>query len=142
MELFLTELEPGDINLARPLSRPTEECIFVLQGKLVVRLDDRDYTLNKGDSIYFEGARLRELRSVGEEKVIFLSAITPPASWLTLRFSISLSLAHKPSGLEQAAPPPNLQPQSLRILCVSAVGTWFFRPSSSPSRHPPRWPDR
>jgi len=79
MELFLTELEPGDFNLARPLSRPTEECIFVLQGRLVVRLDDLDYTLEKGDSIYFEGARLRELRSIGKEKVIFLSAITPPA---------------------------------------------------------------
>lgn len=79
MELFLTELEPGDFNLARPLNRPTEECIFVLQGRLLVRLDDRDFTLERGDSIYFEGVRLRELRSVGKEKVVFLSAITPPA---------------------------------------------------------------
>jgi uncharacterized cupin superfamily protein len=78
MELFIAELEPGDSNIAMPLSEPTEECIFVLQGKLEVRLQDGSYLLETGDSIYFEGALLRELRSVGVEKLVFLSAITPP----------------------------------------------------------------
>ena len=78
MELFVAELDPGDSNIAMPLSEPTEECIFVLQGKLEVRLQDGSYLLETGDSIYFEGALLRELRSVGVEKLVFLSAITPP----------------------------------------------------------------
>lgn len=78
MEVLLAELEPGDSNIAMPLSQPTQECIYVLQGKLEVRLEDSSYILEAGDSIYFEGVLLRELRSVGEEKLIFVSAITPP----------------------------------------------------------------
>ena len=50
----------------------------MLEGELEVRLQDDSYVLEAGDSIYFEGVLLRELRSVGEEKLVFLSAITPP----------------------------------------------------------------
>jgi transcriptional regulator with XRE-family HTH domain len=78
MEVFLAELEPGEFNIAMPLSQPTEECILVLQGQLEVELEDASYGLEAGDSIYFEGALLRKLQSVGGEKLVFLSAITPP----------------------------------------------------------------
>ena len=77
MEMFLVELEPGERNLAIRLGQPTEECIFVLQGHLDIRLEDNVYSLGPGDSIYFEGPRLRELVAKGEEPLSFISAITP-----------------------------------------------------------------
>jgi transcriptional regulator with XRE-family HTH domain len=77
IEMFLAELKPGQRNIAMPLPQPTEECIFVLQGKMRVRLDDTDYELVPGDSVYFEGQRLREISAVGEEKLAFISVITP-----------------------------------------------------------------
>ena len=76
MEVFLTELQPGQRNVALSLAQPTEECIFVLQGSLEVRLDDGAFTLEAGDSIYFEGPRLRELIARGDEPLTFISAIT------------------------------------------------------------------
>ena len=78
MEVFLGELEVGNSNIAHRLSQPTEECIVVLEGKLEIHLEDGSYQLGPGDSIYFEGVLLRELRSIGEEKLVFISAITPP----------------------------------------------------------------
>jgi transcriptional regulator with XRE-family HTH domain len=78
MEVFLGELDPDNSNIATPLSQPTEECIVVLQGELEIQLEDGAYQLEAGDSIYFEGVLLRELRSIGEEKLVFVSAITPP----------------------------------------------------------------
>jgi transcriptional regulator with XRE-family HTH domain len=78
MEVFLAELEPGQSNIALPLSQPTEECILVLGGRLRVELEDATYELETGDSIYFEGILLRRLQSIGSEKLVFLSAITPP----------------------------------------------------------------
>ena len=77
MEMFLAKLKPGQHNIALPLHHPTEECILVLHGQLEVRLDDQTYTLGPGDSIYFEGSRLRELIATGDEPLTFVSAITP-----------------------------------------------------------------
>jgi transcriptional regulator with XRE-family HTH domain len=77
MELLLAIIEPSDEAVAQPLSQPTEEWIFVLEGRLHVQLDDAGYDLEVGDSIYFEGPRLRSLRPIGEERAVFVSAMTP-----------------------------------------------------------------
>lgn len=79
MQLFIGKMEPSDLNFATPLGKDTEECIYVLKGRLKVQLDDKLYTVEPGDSIYFEGRSLRLLQSVGEEPLEFISAITPPA---------------------------------------------------------------
>lgn len=79
MQLFIGKMEPSELNFATPLGRDTEECIYVLKGKLKVQLEDKLYTLESGDSIYFEGGSLRLLQSVGDETLEFISAITPPA---------------------------------------------------------------
>jgi transcriptional regulator with XRE-family HTH domain len=78
MEAFCGTLEANSGNVVRPLSVPTEEFIFVLSGSLRVCLDEEEYMLNPGDSIYFEGARLHELSCASNEKVNWISVITPP----------------------------------------------------------------
>jgi len=77
MEMFLVELRPEQRNIAMPLPQPTEECIFVLEGKMRIRLDETDYEIFPGDSIYFEGHRLQEISAAGQEKLTFVSVITP-----------------------------------------------------------------
>lgn len=77
MELFISRVNPGQPNVAHRLTRPTEECLFVMEGQLRIQLDDVAYDLDAGDSIYFEGQRLRGMIATGNEQVVFLSALTP-----------------------------------------------------------------
>lgn len=77
MELFVTHLDPKKGNIATVLTHPTEECVWVLEGKLRVQLDETVYDLNAGDSIYFEGQRLRLMAAVGNQDAVFMSALTP-----------------------------------------------------------------
>jgi transcriptional regulator with XRE-family HTH domain len=77
MEMFVAHLHPSQANIAQPLAHSTEECLLVLEGRLRVGIDDTDYDLEAGDSIYFEGPRLRTLMALGEETAVFVSAVTP-----------------------------------------------------------------
>jgi transcriptional regulator with XRE-family HTH domain len=79
LELLLGRLRPGSGNVARRLTKATEECIFVLSGSLQVGLTSGEYTLQAGDSIYFNGRDLQKLASSSDEETVWISAITPPA---------------------------------------------------------------
>jgi len=78
MEAFLAEREPGQETLTVPSRQQTEEFIYVLQGQLEIQLNEDVYSLEPGDSVYFEGAALRRLASRGDETLRFISVITPP----------------------------------------------------------------
>lgn len=77
LEVIVTHVKPSAGNVARTPQMDTEECLLVLQGALRVVLNDQDYVLNEGDSIYIQGFALREICAL-EEEAVFLSAITPP----------------------------------------------------------------
>lgn len=79
MEAIRGRLAPGSGNVARRLSAPTEEFIYVLTGALLIGVGDEEHILHPGDSIYFEGVQLKRLECASEhEDVIWLSIITPP----------------------------------------------------------------
>ncbi|NMB89820.1 MAG: helix-turn-helix domain-containing protein [Chloroflexi bacterium] len=78
MELFITELDPGSDNISTSLEHPTEECIYILHGTMKIQVADDTYVLEEGDSIYFKGLLLRSFEGIGPEKLVFISAITPP----------------------------------------------------------------
>jgi transcriptional regulator with XRE-family HTH domain len=78
LEVVCGTLEACTGNVVRPLSVPTEEFIMVLSGSLQVGIDEETYVLNTGDSIYFDGPSLKELSCVSDEKVTWISVITPP----------------------------------------------------------------
>ncbi|MEW5817724.1 MAG: helix-turn-helix domain-containing protein, partial [Spirochaetota bacterium] len=59
IEMFMVRAQPTHENIAYPLEHHTEECILVLEGSLVIQLNSTEYTLEEGDSIYFEGPQLR-----------------------------------------------------------------------------------
>jgi transcriptional regulator with XRE-family HTH domain len=77
MEMFIVTVDPSRGNFAQTLSQPTEECILVLDGELSVQITDQKYTLEEGDSIYFNGSNLNAIRAVGNRESTFISAITP-----------------------------------------------------------------
>ncbi len=78
MEGFFVRLEPGKGNIAHQLREPTEECIFVLSGTLTIELESGRFELNKHDSIYFEGMKLKKLANNSSEEAVWISIITPP----------------------------------------------------------------
>ena len=78
MEGFFVRLEPGKGNIAHQLREPTEECIFVLSGTLTIELESGRFELNKHDSIYFEGMKLKKLANNSNEEAVWISIITPP----------------------------------------------------------------
>jgi transcriptional regulator with XRE-family HTH domain len=78
LESMMRALKPGGEVIARPLSVETEQMIFLLEGVLTVVLKDREYTLNMGDSIYFNGDDLVKLTCGNESQARWISVITPP----------------------------------------------------------------
>jgi len=78
IEMFLVEVESTNIELGKPTIFPTEECIFVLRGKMTLQINQEIYTLEEGDSIRFDGQNLNSLKSASKEKLVFISAVTPP----------------------------------------------------------------
>jgi transcriptional regulator with XRE-family HTH domain len=80
MEAFMGQIAPGTGNVAGRLSIPTEEFIYCLTGVLKVGIRDQIYTLEAGDSIYFEGSDLTSISSGSDtEETVWISVITPPA---------------------------------------------------------------
>ncbi len=78
LEVFISRTQPSAGNIARPVHPDSEECLYLLEGRLRVRLQDADYDLSPGDSIYFHGSLLREIRALGQREAAFISIITPP----------------------------------------------------------------
>jgi transcriptional regulator with XRE-family HTH domain len=78
MEPLIVTMEPRCGYETRLLSVPTEEFIYVLTGCLEVIIENEKYVLNPGDSMYFEGVGLKNLSCASEEKVTWVSVITPP----------------------------------------------------------------
>lgn len=78
MEAWLVRLRPGMISSNEPLSHATEEFVFVLQGKLEMRVGPNSYRLGPHDSIYYHGLVPHQFSSIGEEDLVFVSVATPP----------------------------------------------------------------
>lgn len=77
LEMILIELEPGQQD-RQVITHTGEECGYVLEGQLVVVLDDEEYELEAGDSIYFDSSLPHRFINRGEEKCISVWAMTPP----------------------------------------------------------------
>lgn len=72
-------LPPGSGNVARPLKAPTEECIYVLSGSLLIEVESETVILHAGDNIFFSGRGLTRLECASkDEDAVWISVITPP----------------------------------------------------------------
>jgi len=53
LQFLLVEIQPGEVRKLELVNHSGEECGFVLQGELIVILEDQEIHLREGDSIHF-----------------------------------------------------------------------------------------
>lgn len=75
MEPFLVTLTPTGSSQAEPNQHIGEEILFVLEGKVDVRLLDKTETLNPGDSIYYDSTMPHVVSCHGKEPAMILAVI-------------------------------------------------------------------
>ncbi len=74
MEPFLVTLEPSDTDEERS-AHDGQEFIFVLHGKMEVRLEDEIHILRAGDSIYYDSTVPHLVKCHGEEPTRILAVL-------------------------------------------------------------------
>lgn len=75
MEPFLVTLNPTEVPQAEPNQHIGEEIIFVLEGKVDVRILDHTDVLNPGDSIYYDSNMPHIVSCHGNEPATILAVI-------------------------------------------------------------------
>lgn len=79
LELLEGTLEPGGVSAPQPWSHPSEECVLVQSGELLVEVDGKEYPLAAGDSCYFDSRRPHRYCNRSAERATFIVAVTPPS---------------------------------------------------------------
>lgn len=80
IEFVLIRLNKCTGNKDKTVTHIGEECGFIIKGSVVVTIDNIDYVLHEGDSIYFNSSKAHIYQSYDEEESISIWAMTPP-SW-------------------------------------------------------------
>jgi mannose-6-phosphate isomerase-like protein (cupin superfamily) len=78
MEVSLGRLEVSAVSSEEPLAHATEEFMLVLEGMMDIEIGPRRYLLEPGDAIYYHGVTPHRCASVGDQDLIFVSAVSPP----------------------------------------------------------------
>jgi transcriptional regulator with XRE-family HTH domain len=78
MEPFMVEIEPRDEKNTPIYHHSGEEFLFVLEGELEFRGDDRVIVLRTGDSLYFDSQIPHALRGLSGRKARVLAVIFSP----------------------------------------------------------------
>ncbi|SDH12509.1 helix-turn-helix domain-containing protein [Nonomuraea jiangxiensis] len=79
LEVLQGHLVPGGWSAAEPWSHPSEECVLVLRGRLVVEVSGAEHLLEAGDSCYFDSSLPHRYLNPGTEPADFLITATPPS---------------------------------------------------------------
>jgi len=75
MEPLLVTLIPGQPDAAL-VTHGGQEFNLVLEGSVVITYDDKEYTLDAGDAVYFDPSHPHGQKAIGTEKARFLTVIT------------------------------------------------------------------
>lgn len=75
MEPFLVTLSPVQSSQIEPNQHIGEEILFVLEGKVKVKLIEHEEILNPGDSIYYDSTMPHIVSCYGEEPATILAVI-------------------------------------------------------------------
>lgn len=79
LEVLEGVLQPGGASSEELWSHPSEECAVVLSGRLTVRVDDQEWTLDAGDSCSFDSRRPHRYCNLDASPCRFLLSVTPPS---------------------------------------------------------------
>ena len=73
LEFTMIEAKPGFDSGEKQDSHPGTECALVLQGRMVLEIEDQFYELKKGDSITFDSLRPHRWVNQGKTALKFIS---------------------------------------------------------------------
>lgn len=79
IEFLYITLKAGDSTTKDFVTHEGEECGIVIRGRLLIKMEDREYLLEEGDSIYFDSTIPHRYVNVGEEICESIWAMTPPS---------------------------------------------------------------
>lgn len=78
LEVLRADLQPGDVSAAQPRGHVSTECVYVLSGRIVARVDGRDYQVLAGESITFDSQLPHQFANRTEDLAQIILAVTPP----------------------------------------------------------------
>lgn len=67
-EVYKVEIEKGGYLSAEPHRQETYEFITVFEGEITIRVDDKEYTVKKGDSVKFRADKPHAYHNSGNDK--------------------------------------------------------------------------
>jgi len=79
IEFLYITIKPGDYSSKDFVVHEGEECGIVIKGRLMVKMKDREYILEEGDSIYFDSTIPHKYINIGDEVCESVWAMTPPS---------------------------------------------------------------
>jgi transcriptional regulator with XRE-family HTH domain len=79
-EIALWELPPGSTRQGAARAHPGEEANFLLQGRALLDIDDEQIALAAGDCITFDPRKPHRVTAVGDEPLICVNVVGPPAT--------------------------------------------------------------
>ncbi|MBZ4683835.1 MAG: hypothetical protein PWP46_1229 [Fusobacteriaceae bacterium] len=78
MEPILYEIGPYGESGRESYQHPGEEFVFVLEGKLDVYINDKCYSLEEGDSLYFKSNQKHKFKNETNKTCKVMWVVTPP----------------------------------------------------------------
>lgn len=75
----LIKLEPNGKTTTEQGSAATEKFVYVLEGKVELNINNSNYSLNEGESLYFDGGLPHHLKNSGKAASKVLCISTPPS---------------------------------------------------------------
>jgi transcriptional regulator with XRE-family HTH domain len=79
LEVLEGILEPGGASAPDAWSHPSEECVVVTTGRLVVEAGGERYELEPGDACYLDSRLPHRYVNESDAPVRFLVSVTPPS---------------------------------------------------------------
>lgn len=79
LEVLEATLEPGSASADQLRGHPSEECVLVLSGRLVVEFADARHELGEGDSCSFDSNLPHRFVNESSGPARFLVSVTPPS---------------------------------------------------------------
>ena len=75
---IMIKLEPKGSTHMEETNRGTEKFIFVLDGKVEASVGEKVFTLNKGDTLYFESSASHYFKNIGASEARLICVSSPP----------------------------------------------------------------
>jgi transcriptional regulator with XRE-family HTH domain len=81
LEFTLLHIDPGGHSGSDHDMHHGEEVLYVLQGRLTLKINEKEYSLEAGDSIHFESDSPHSWTNTSDKEVIAFSVVTPSKWW-------------------------------------------------------------